>query len=52
MNNMSSLIFLGLLLVALAAMFTLCFHIHILLPDCQLCMEIKHAICPLWWVAR
>ena len=52
MNQMSSLIFLGLLLVALAALFAVCFHIQVLLPDCQVCIEIKHNICPIWWVAQ
>ena len=41
MNHTSSLVFLGLLLVALAALFVLCFHIQILLPGCQS-----------WWVSR
>jgi hypothetical protein len=49
---MSPLIFLGLLLVALAALFLLFFQIHTLLPDCQYCMDIRYFIAPIWWVAR
>jgi disulfide bond formation protein DsbB len=52
MNGTSSLIFLGLLLVALAALFLLLFQIHTLMPDCQHCMEIRHIISPIWWVER
>jgi hypothetical protein len=52
MKRSSSLVFLGALLVALAALFTLCFHIQILLPNCRICLEIKDAICPIWWVVQ
>lgn len=52
MNGTSSLIFLGLLLVALAALFLLLFQIRTLLPDCQYCIEIRHFVFPVWWVAR
>ena len=37
MNRSSSLVFLGLLLVALAALFLLCHKVQFLLPDCQFC---------------
>lgn len=52
MNRMSSLVFLGLLLVALSAIFTLCFHVNLLFPECQVCMSLKHSIFPAWWVVR
>jgi hypothetical protein len=52
MNQMSYLVFLGLLLVALAALFLLFFQIHTLPPDCQYCMEIRHFAFPVWWAAR
>lgn len=49
MNGMLYLIFLGVLLVALAAMFLLLFQIHTLLPECLYCMEIRHFAFPVWW---
>lgn len=52
MNRSSPLVFLGLLLVALAALFLLCHRIQLLLPDCQVCLTLQHPLCPLWWVSR
>ena len=49
MKRSSSQVFLGALLVALAALFTLCFNIQVLLPNCQICLKIKDAIFPIWW---
>lgn len=52
MNRSSSLVFLGLLLVALAALFVLCHNIQFLLPDYQFCMALQHYLCPAWWVTQ
>ena len=52
MNRSSSLVFLGLLLVALAALFLLCNKVQFLLPDCQFCLALQHYLCPAWWVIR
>jgi len=52
MNRSSSLVFLGLLLVALAALFLLCHKIQFLLPGCQYCLELQHSLCPACWVIR
>lgn len=52
MNRLSSLVFLGLLLVALAALFQLCHNVQFLLPDCQFCTGLQHYLCPAWWVTR
>ena len=41
MNRSSSLVFLGLLLVALAALFVLCHNVQFLLPDCQFCLALQ-----------
>jgi hypothetical protein len=52
MKRSSSLVFLGLLLVALAALFVVCHSIQFLLPDCQFCLVLQNHIFPIWWVAR
>lgn len=52
MNGTSTLIFLGLLFIVLAALFLLLFQIQTLLPDCRYCMEIWHFAFPGWWVVR
>ena len=48
MNRSSSLVFLGMLLVALAALFVLCHNVQFLLPDCQCCTVLQHYLCPAW----
>ena len=50
MNRSASLIFLGLLLVALAALFVLCFHIQVLLPHCRFCLTLQQCFFSIWWV--
>ena len=52
MNRSSSLAFLGLLLVALAALFVLYHNVQFLLPDCQFCADLQHYLCPAWWVTQ
>ena len=52
MNRSSSLVFLGLLMVALAALFLFCNNVQFLLPDCQFCLSLQHYLCPAWRVTR
>jgi hypothetical protein len=52
MSRSPQLVFLGLLLVALAALFVLCHNVQFLLPDCQFCLALRNYICPAWWVTR
>jgi len=52
MNRSSSLVFLGLLLIALTALFLLCHKVHLLLPDCPFCLVLQHYLCTVWWAAQ